>query len=223
MSDYKDFARRLEEAVVNMGAAIPGYREGRHTVIARKLDVSPEAVRKWFAGEAAPRARTMAALAKFLDVDAGWLYSGNGDPSSAKDKKTLNTKIDGVAHLALGMAKIEGASCAPPDLKDPRHDFIDFIMIKGGVQAAIHTSLGREISPGNYEFTVPNSFEQVRNIGFVFYNPTKIHMLDLKSELITAHKVPKGSDKAVVVTHKNGKYITGRDEWPRINSIGDAI
>jgi hypothetical protein len=219
----KDFARRLNEAVDNMGAAVPGYREGRHTVISRKLGVSPEAVRKWFAGESAPRWKTMVALAKFLDVDAGWLYSGSGEPTTAKEKKTLNTKIDGVAHLALGMAKIEGASCAPPDLQDPRRDFIDFIMIKGGVQAAIHTSLGREVSAGSYEFTVPNSFEQVRNVGFIFHSPTKIHMLDLKSELISAHKIPKGSDKAVVVSHKNGKYTTGRDEWPRIDSIGEVI
>jgi transcriptional regulator with XRE-family HTH domain len=219
----KDFATRLEQAVEKMGAVIPGYREGKHTVIAKKLDVSPEAVRKWFAGEAAPRWKTMVALAKYLDVDAGWLYSGSGEATTAKDKKTLNTKIDGVAHLALGMAKIEGASCAPPDLQDPRRDFIDFIMIKGGVQAAIHTSLGREISPGSYEFAVPSAFEQVRNVGFVFHSPTKIHIIDLKPDLIAAHKVPHGSDKAVVVTHKNGKYTTGRDEWPRINSIGDVI
>lgn len=223
MAVDKEFAKRLEGAVDKMGVVLPGYREGRNTVIAGKLGVSPEAVRKWFAGEATPRWKMMLSLAKLLDVDAGWLYSGSGEPATAKDKKVLNTKIDGVAHLALGMAKIEGASCAPPDLKDPRHDFIDFIMIKGGVQAAIHTSLGREISPGSYEFVVPSAFEQVRNVGFVFHNPTKIHILDLKPELIAAHKVPHGSDKAVVVAHKNGKYTTGRDEWQRINSIGDVI
>jgi transcriptional regulator with XRE-family HTH domain len=223
VESLKAFSVRLRQSIENMKGVVPDYREGRNTVIARKLGNAPETIRKWLNGEAMPRPRMMALLAKYLDVDAGWLWGGGETPPSKKDTRLHVGKMPGIVHFAAGMAMIEGASCAPPDMQDPRKEFVDFIMIKDGVQAAIRTSLGREIRPDTYEFVVPSAFEQVHNVGFVWHNPSKVHLLDLKGELITAHKTAKGSDKAVLVMYKNGKYITGRDEWPRINSIGEVL
>lgn len=219
----KEFAKRLDGAIQKMKSIVPGYREGRNTVIGRKLGVAPETVRKWLNGEARPRPRALVALAKFLEVEPGWLWGGGEAPPSKKDMRAHLGKMDGIIHFAVGMAIIEGANCALPDAYDSRKDFTDFVMIKDGVKAAIRTSLGREIRPDTYEFVVPPDFEQVHNVGFVWHNPSKVHLLDLKNEMIATHKAPKGSDKAVVVVYRNGKYISGRDEWPRINSISEIL
>lgn len=219
----KDFPKRLNEAALKMSGVIPEKYKGRNEFIGKMTGSTPEAVRKWFAGEASPRWSTMVVLAKVLDTDATWLFTGIGEPATAKEKKALSSKMEGVAHLAFGMAQMEGARCAPPDRGDPRKDFVDFVMIKGGVHAAIKTSLGREIRPEVYEFVVPSAFEQVHNVGFVWHNSAEVHMLDLKGDLITAHKSARGSDQAVVVVYIDGQYVTDLDEWPRINSIGEVL
>jgi len=69
------FRKRLEQAC-RQNPDIPRIGMGKHTVIARKMKVSSEAVRRWFNGEAQPRPQMMKALANFLNVDHVWLSLG---------------------------------------------------------------------------------------------------------------------------------------------------
>ena len=57
-----NFAKRLLEAC-NASDEIPEYGKGQQTHLASLLNVSQEAVRKWFAGETVPRASMSMKLA----------------------------------------------------------------------------------------------------------------------------------------------------------------
>lgn len=220
---HGDFAARLNKACDEMKAIVPSAGEGRGVVLSKKLKVSPEAVRKWLSGESRPRVSKMVDLATFLKCDVAWLSLGVDPEMRPADKRFYEKQVEGVTYFALGIAMIEGASCAKPDPFDPRKDFVDFMMIKGGVQAAIRTSLGREIKPNTYEFLVPHEYEQVSNVGFVWHNASRVHMLDLKREMIGEHKETKAGGYVVEVVNKNGVYTTGRDEWPRIKQLGELL
>lgn len=216
-----EFAARLTKACDMHKAVIPAYGLGRQTVIAHHLKASQEAVRKWFTGESRPRVKTMDKLARFVNADPAWLALGIEPDMRPQDKRFFGKQTEGVVYLALGMAMIEGATCAKPDSSDPRKEFVDYYMIKDGTQVAIRTSLGRETDDGSYEFLIPHEYEQVRNIGFVHHNSSRIHMIDLDKELIDKHKEKKGGGYAVSVKSKNGKYVSEHDEWPRLNHFGE--
>jgi hypothetical protein len=218
-----DFAARLKKACDDNQSVIPPYGLGRQVVIARKLKVSQEAVRKWFSGESRPRVKLMAALAQFLGVDQAWLALGIEPDMKPEDKRFYSRRTEGVVYLALGMSMLDGASCAKPSDTDPRKGFVDYYMILNGEQVAVHTTLGREIDEGKYEFLLPHEYAQVRNVGFVGSSSTRIHMLDLATELINKHKEKKGGGYAVTMKAKSGVYSTGQDKWPRLNSLGELV
>ena len=70
-----NFAKRLLEAC-NASDEIPEYGKGQQTHLASLLNVSQEAVRKWFAGETVPRASMSMKLAEILNVKHSWLMLG---------------------------------------------------------------------------------------------------------------------------------------------------
>ena len=70
------FKERLNK-VCDLHPEIPAVGEGRQTVIAKKMGVSQEAVRKWLAGESEPRRRKMQELADVLDVSFIFLATGH--------------------------------------------------------------------------------------------------------------------------------------------------
>lgn len=216
-----DFASRLNRACDDV-PSIPPAKLGRQVYIARKMGVSEEAVSKWFAGESRPRITKMRDLAKLLNVDTGWLTLGVEPEMNRRTATLANKRTEGVVYLALGMSMLSGASCARPSDTDPRKGYVDFYMILNGEQIAVHASLGREVSPGQYEILVPQQFKDVRNVGFISANGTRTHILDLRPDLLDKHKERKGDSYAITVkAQAGGTYTTGRDEWPRISSIGE--
>lgn len=78
----KPFAQRLERACDRR--KVPPLHHGRQSWVRRELEdkqgdvVSPETVRKWFAGEAKPKEERVRHLATILDVDWVWLEMGKG-------------------------------------------------------------------------------------------------------------------------------------------------
>jgi hypothetical protein len=219
---HRDFARRLNQACDDLGT-VPPHGQGRQVFFARKLKVSQEAVRKWFAGEARPRVRMLVELAKILNVDPAWLSFGVEPMMTNPEKKMYQKKTEGVVYLALGMSMLSGGSCARPADGDPRKEFVDYYMILDGEQIAIHTSLGREVGPNEVEFMLPREYEQVRNLGIVYSKGAKLHMVDLKTDLVDKHKEKLGGGWRICATMKGGTYVSGKDEWPRITSIEELV
>lgn len=77
----RDFIRRIHAAIdMNSDAPSGNGRQKwlRDRIMARAgKDLSPQAVRKWFAGQARPRRATMAILASALNTDLAWLTLGD--------------------------------------------------------------------------------------------------------------------------------------------------
>jgi len=219
----RDFAQRLAKAC-DGAPSVPPISQGRQAYVALKMGASAEAASKWFTGRSRPRAAAMTKLAKLLGVDTAWLAFGQ-EPALSRREATLATKrTEGVVYLSMGMAILNGASCARPTDTDPRKSFVDYYMILDGEQIAVRNSLGREVNPGEFEFTVPREFKEVRNLGFVSANGTRTHILDMKPALIEKHKKNQGDQFSVIVKqHAGGVYTSGKDEWDRVSSIGELV
>ncbi len=216
----RDFAQRLARACDD-SKIVPEYGKGRQVFLAKKLKVTQEAVRRWFIGESRPRVKIMSKLAELLEVDEAWLSLGVEPDMPREEKRFFDRQTEGVMYLSLGIAMLGGAACAAPSEKDPKRGYVDYYEILNGTQMAVHNSLGREVSDGMFEFLVPHEYTTCKNVGFVHRGGTRIHILDLRHELVNKHKQSKGGGYAITISAKGSEYFTGRDEWPRINNIGE--
>lgn len=83
-SRERAFSRRLEQALDNHPRCPSDY--GRLTWVTRELahqrvNVTIETVRRWLHALSIPRAKSMSALAKILEVDETWLAMGRQEGS----------------------------------------------------------------------------------------------------------------------------------------------
>lgn len=85
------FNERLKQACDN-SKLVPEMHQGRYVAIAKRMNVSEEAVRKWFTGESRPRFKKMAELASWLNVDEGWLALGVSSGITQKDKRDTSSQ-----------------------------------------------------------------------------------------------------------------------------------
>jgi transcriptional regulator with XRE-family HTH domain len=121
------FKSRLLEACES-NTDIPSYGSGRQSIIAKKMGVSSEAVRKWFSGESTPRPQAMKALAKTLSVDHVWLALGT-DYKKTESLKEVAKLSDTAMFAFCGMAMENGYSFA---LNDDSSIGADLVLIKQG-------------------------------------------------------------------------------------------
>lgn len=218
----REFKHRLTMACDNLPEIVPPYGQGRQVYIARKLRITQEAVRKWFSGDARPKFNKMRELAKLLDVDEAWLALGIEPEADRKQKRVHDEKTEGAVYLVFGWMTICGGHCAFPGGADPRASYVDFYSIIRGQQAAIHVSVGREVSAGVYEFIVPREFNDVLCVGVIPVRSFRAHFIELRPELVDKHKQRKGSGFSITMA-RNGEYHTGADKWPQLREIGDLI
>lgn len=103
------FASRLKELCDEEG--LPEH--GRQTALAKRFDVSQQAVKKWLSGESLPELEKLILLANWARVNVSWLAQGVGP----KRANIVDTKA-----LVLSEA-IEGL---PYDSKQQVLDFIGY-------------------------------------------------------------------------------------------------
>lgn len=218
MAIDKGFAKRLNEAC-DGHPHIPEYGHGRQTWVKEKMDVSHEAVRKWFMGQARPRPDKMAQLAALLEVDQAWLALGMQPDQSPREKRTRDATVDGAVNALMGIMQMNGGHVAFPDEKDPRSEYVDFYCILRGIQSQIHVALADEKAPGQYLFTVPKQFDQVWVIGIIRTGPLKMVFLNMTPALIDKYKVRKGGYYTVAVSKSQLGFISAQDTWPKITSF----
>lgn len=214
------FATRLQQACDDSGT-IPEYGKGRQVVIANRLSVTQEAVRKWFAGEALPRPKKMKELAEFLDVEEPWLALGVKPEMDRTAKRKNLAALDGAVHVVSGLIMLEGGSVGFPRPDDPRSAHVDLYAIMRGAQMALHVCMAREQSKGRFSFPIPRNYPDVKCIGVVRVGVGKFHFLNLKKSLIEEHKVKQSGDYLVSAALHDGKYIIGSDVWPRFKTFGE--
>lgn len=216
------FSQRLTQACDD-NPNIPPYGQGRQVVVANALEVSQEAVRKWFVGLSMPKPKKMQSLAAFLDVDAAWLALGV-KPELSRDAKRLAGKVvEGSVMFVAGTIQLAGGSCAFPDPTDPRAGYVDIYAIIKGHKLDIHVTTGKEVSPGTLEFIIPREYADVRCVGFALKNSPLFDLIDMPYQLVDQHKVRRSGDFVITVQRDNDQYMTGRDTWSLFSPIGATL
>lgn len=220
------FSKRLTQACDD-NPLIPDYGHGRQVTIANKLDVSQEAVRKWFTGDSVPRSKKMKVLAEFLNVSEPWLALGISPSLDRTARKEMVRVTKGAVHMLAGMISLEGGNFAFPSPEDSRSSFVDLYAIKDGQKIDFHVSVGREIKSDDgsieYEFIIPRQYSQINLLGLIYLKQGEIEWINMPTELIDAHKEVSEGSFRVLAKRDNGKYSTENDKWVRFRTIGDIL
>ena len=128
----REFARRLETACENHPRAPSGH--GRQTWLRRNLEeqfevsVSPEAVRKWFAGESRPRPKAMTKIAQLLRVDEAWLSLGMKPAASPTKVEKMSVVASGAVNLVAAHIQLSGGTIA---YREENADYDIFAVVRG--------------------------------------------------------------------------------------------
>jgi transcriptional regulator with XRE-family HTH domain len=215
------FAERLEQACAG-NPNLPPLGHGLQAEIARAVDVSQEAVRKWVAGVAKPRPATMKALADWLGVEESWLALGITLEVDRREIRAHGRKLSGAAMLVRGLITLAGGACGDPKERDSQGRYVDFYTFIDGQTHAVHVALAREVNDGTFEVLVPKEYEDVRVIGVVPVGRGHYDFLELPTDQIGGNKTRKAGAYSISLTRVGGgRYVTGDYGWPRIRDFAD--
>lgn len=186
-----EFGKRLNE-VCDVHEYVPPKHSGRLTWVQRELEsrygqkVSVEAVRKWFSGESRPRTAKLKYLAMLLDVDAGYLSTGDTPNTTSRDRTARDATAAGVANIVAGLIQMDGGHVAFPDDHDAdakaKHVHL-FAMIRGG-KYDIHVSLGEAQEDGLLKFPVPAKIDNSVVVIGVVRRDFNLEIFELSAELV---------------------------------------
>lgn len=218
----REFGKRLNTAC-DGHPEVPAYGRGRQTWIKQKMDVSNEAVRKWFKGEARPKPNKMTALADLLGVDEAWLSLGIKPEMTPVEKRKRNAMASGAVNLVAGYIQISGGSIAFPAEDDPNANYADIYAILGGKQYVLHVALAEPTEPEHFKFYVPAEESVCRTIGVVVVGQANIHLINLKPQLLDKYKQRRGGYFEVDIRRDGDIYVTDEDQWPRILSFTGGL
>lgn len=215
-----NFKQRLKQACDD-STIVPEHGKGRQVSIANRLNVTQEAVRKWFAGEAIPRPAKMRELAEYLEVEESWLALGIKPELDRHEKRANLMSLNGAVHLVAGLIMLEGGNCAFPSEKDPRLGWVDLYAIMRGSQFSIHVSLALETSSGLFTVKIPHNFSDVKCVAVFNLGGGKFHFLNMTRSQIEQHKVRKAGDFVITISRSDNRYFTGSTQWPRFKTFGE--
>lgn len=219
MSDFKD---RLKQACAD-SPYVPEYGKGEQVAIARRLNLSQEAVRKWFSGESVPRGVRMTELAEFLNVDESWLALGKTGTISKSQQASMQMLSKGAVHMLAGMIHFEGGHSAFPAQDDVNATSVDVYAILKGKHTALHVSAAIEREEGIYEFSIPRDFEKVHVVGATVAAGGKATWLNFPNDIIHANKEPNGGAYKITVRKIGSKYITTNGRVNTFDALGEIL
>jgi hypothetical protein len=216
----KDFARRLDTAVSGHPLAPPGHGRQRwlRDLIKDRTgtELSPEAVRKWFAGEARPRPDVMKKIAMSLEVDEAWLALGISPTETPREAKQRNATADGAVNLVAGLIQMGGGHIAFGDDNGP-----DIHAIINGKKVDIEVKMARDTGGSTLMFTLSQAALQADAvIGVVPMNKgLGAKLLWFTPEIIKENGRRKGGYVEIMVDHSGPIYTAGKATVPQVNSF----
>lgn len=171
--EHKAFAQRMAQAC-DGNTSVPPPNFGRLQWFVDQLQerfdlaTTPETVRKWFAGEAFPRPKTLHMLAEILQVDEAWFSLGHAPDIEPRQQKLRNAEADGVVNVVAGFIQMCGSNPAFPEASDKRatREHIDIYAIIRGAQYAFHVALATE-TPDGMRFTIPVGAAETFVVGVI--------------------------------------------------------
>lgn len=217
----KAFAKRLGIACDNHPHAPNG--RGRQLWLCNYLaemtgvKVSPEAVRKWFAGESKPRPNLLKQIAAVLRVDEAWLSLGLTPTVSPNDKlkAKFNALASGAVNLVAAHIQLAGGSVAYPEEGDDR----DLLTITRGRQYAISVCYGS--TDEVCKLNVPANTTTIIAV-FPTLTPTLYRFIRVPTELVEQHGVNLGGFMTVELRRDSDRsYWLGNDRLPEITDFAN--
>jgi len=209
------FVQRLNTAC-NANRNVPVHGDGRQAYIKRNLNLSGEAVRKWFAGESRPRQQKMKALAALLGVDESWLALGIESEASAGGQRLCEPAASGAVNVFLGLMQMNGGRCTFLNKDDPAAAYTSFCMTREGGHTAYHVAEARVGTDGSLSFDLPIEYERCALVGAVQVGPLEVRFLRLPHELVKRHAVAYADRYTLKMKEDpehEGLYVTGADHW----------
>lgn len=218
------FAERLERASIDHPHCPTELTRGKQKWVREKIEelyaptlsASPEAVRKWFAGEARPRPKMMKALAEILNVDEAWLALGIVPDMSQKERKKRARTAEGGAMLLAGLIQISGGHPSFPSPGDI--DRPDLIAIIDGEAVEIDAPLAKHLETGAHSFTIKRGYEQRKVVGIV-PNGFGARLISLSKKVIKDFGVVRGDFIELIATEANERFSVGGIRTPEVTSL----
>lgn len=218
----KAFAKRLETACeANPHCPTDEYR-GKQKWLYTKLEedfgikVSPEAVRKWFAGETKPRPKVMVAVARILEVDIGWLQLGIKPDQTNSEKKVRNAQAEGAVNALAGFIQMAGSSVAFPE-KDGE---VDMFAIVAGRQHQIEANLALSVGMDQYRFIINQGHEDRTVIGIIKVEDAfALRFVRITSEMIEKQGTRRGDFWELVIDQRADRFASGEMIAPEIVNL----
>gem|GEM_PF-2745489 len=121
-----EFKDRLSLACERAG--LPPKGRGRNTYLAHHLEISEQAVSKYFELTAVPRRATLAKMAKLLNCDPVWLALGIEPAESEAQRRDVVKQVNAAEDLLASLMTMAGWSIARGGEKEA-----DLIAIKAGI------------------------------------------------------------------------------------------
>lgn len=214
----KAFAKRLEIAVENHPQAPSGH--GRQKWLKDRMsenfntNVSPEGVRKWFAGEARPKPKMMSLVARALAVDEAWLSLGIAPTDKPEERKKRNAMAGGAVNLVAAQIQLAGGNIA---FADPGSPFDLFAILKGK-QHSISVSLLDHAA--SQTFHVPMN-APVSIVVLPTENPTVFRYFGMLKEGVAKVGEIRGDYVQVDCEAVAGKLVADSREIPEIRDFRD--
>lgn len=220
----KGFARRLEQACENHPQCPTDEYRGKKKWLYDRLseefgiNVSPEAVRKWFTGETRPRPKAMNAVARLLEVDEAWLSLGTVKNETTREKKARNALASGAVNLVAGLIQMNGGHIAFPEGADTG---VDIFAIIGGKQHAIQVKALFEAGPDMFDGTASLA-GQYDTLVMVVQDEDE----PLRPRLLVASKGDveqagdlRGDFYEFAVERRGPNFLLGKDQLPEVKDF----
>lgn len=207
----KDFAARLDKAVASRLGGQDGH--GRQKWLRLELErktgstMSPEAVRKWFAGEARPRPKVMVTVAEILEVDPAWLSMGVRPTQTPTDKKRHNALASGATNLVAGLIQLSGGNIAFP--RDTELGY-DFMAIIDGKSYAVQVKYAEKTRPAQISVEVGKAEGSL--VLLISGSGAQIDGYDIyriDNEFLTKHGKKHGAFLELKLKHDHGFHADG--------------
>lgn len=200
--EHKAFAQRMAQAC-DGNTSVPPPNYGRLQWFVDQMQerfgvtTTPETIRKWFAGEALPRPKSIHMLAEILVVDEAWLSLGRAPELDGRQQKLRNAEADGVVNVVAGFIQMCGSNPAFPEPGDKRaqQEHIDIYAIIRGAQYAFHVVLAKGDT-----FAVPIGAEETFVVGVLRTDELECQFYEIGAEAIAAGR-RKGGFIEVTAAH----------------------
>lgn len=209
-----EFARRLTQAC-DESPLVPEHGRGRQIYIAKKMEVTQEAVRKWLTGESLPRPEKVKELAKVLGVDHLWLSMGVS-PLEINERRQVAQRGDAAVYGVMSYLLLAGYHVAVPQGESN----VDIFAIKHGTQLSIVARMGQPVAKGEWKFLFPATADARWQAVFETGGASlHFEILDIPPDLALRHGTRTGAGVEVLIKRSpKGRYTLGNTELRQLRN-----